>query len=145
LSAFLIVARARVRSPALSARSISQTDFLAAKMQNKGDSNASIAFFVDTAYNDVSILSHERSTMSTLTIRNVEPAVKEQLRVRAARNGRSMEAELRHILGEAVGDDRNRETNLAEAIRRRFQPFGGVDDLESHPPVTVAEPPAFDR
>ena len=41
--------------------------------------------------------------MSTLTIRNVEPAVKEQLRVRAARNGRSMEAELRAILAEAVG------------------------------------------
>ena len=38
--------------------------------------------------------------MSTLTIRNVEPAVKEQLRVRAARNGRSMEAELRAILVE---------------------------------------------
>jgi plasmid stability protein len=46
--------------------------------------------------------------MSTLTIRNVEPAVKEQLRVRAARNGRSMEAELRAILAEAVGTERDR-------------------------------------
>ena len=36
--------------------------------------------------------------MTTLTIRNVDPALKEELRVRAARHGRSMEAELRNIL-----------------------------------------------
>jgi hypothetical protein len=36
--------------------------------------------------------------MTTLTIRNVDPELKEELRVRAARHGRSMEAELRHIL-----------------------------------------------
>jgi plasmid stability protein len=83
--------------------------------------------------------------MSTLTIRNVEPAVKEQLRLRAAGNGRSMEAELRHILKEAMGGERGRGTNLAEAIRRRFAPFGGVDDLEPHPPVTVGDAPVFDR
>jgi plasmid stability protein len=75
--------------------------------------------------------------MSTLTIRNVAPAVKDKLRVRAARNGRSMEAELRAILSDAVGSDQTRDCNLAEAIRRRFAPFGGVDDLEPHPPVTV--------
>ena len=45
-----------------------------------------------------------------------EPAVKEQLRVRAARNGRSMEAELLAILAEAVGTERDREPNLAAAI-----------------------------
>jgi len=82
--------------------------------------------------------------MSTLTIRNIDPAVKDRLRVRAAHSGRSMEAEVRHILGEAVGGDRGREPNLAEAIRRRFQPFGGIDDLEPHPPTPVGEPPAFD-
>jgi len=82
--------------------------------------------------------------MSTLTIRNVEPAVKEQLRLRAARNGRSMEAELRNILVDAMGGERGREINLAEAIRRRFAPFGGVDGLEPHPPVMVDEPIAFD-
>ena len=35
--------------------------------------------------------------MTMLTIRNIDVALKEQLRVRATRNGRSMEAELRHI------------------------------------------------
>jgi plasmid stability protein len=41
--------------------------------------------------------------MATLTIRNIDTTVKEQLRVRAARNGRSMEAELRAIVTAAVG------------------------------------------
>jgi plasmid stability protein len=82
--------------------------------------------------------------MSVLTIRNVDPAVKERLRVRAARNGRSMEAELRQMLIDAMGDERDSEPSLAEAIRRRFAPFGGVDDLEPHPPIVVGEPASFD-
>ena len=77
--------------------------------------------------------------MTTLTIRNVEPGLKERLRVRAAHNGRSMEAELRHILNETLATDRTPQPNLAEAIRRRFEPFGGVElDL---PPRTEAPPP----
>ncbi len=35
-----------------------------------------------------------------------------------------------------TGEKQNREPNLADAIRRRFQPFGGVDELQPHPPVT---------
>ena len=82
--------------------------------------------------------------MTTLTIRKVDPALKEELRVRAARHGRSMEAELRHILKEALGGETRRaEPNLAEAIRRRFAPLGGVD-LELPPPEFVGEPPSFD-
>jgi antitoxin FitA len=84
--------------------------------------------------------------VTTLTIRNVDPALKEELRVRAARHGRSMEAELRHILREALsGEKRRAEPNLAEAIRRRFLPLGGADELEPHPPVPVRDPPRFDR
>ena len=56
--------------------------------------------------------------MTTLTIRNVNPLLKERLRVRAAHNGRSMESELRHILNAALTDERPAELNLAEAIRR---------------------------
>jgi plasmid stability protein len=74
--------------------------------------------------------------MATLTIRNIDPALKERLRIRAAGNGRSMEAELRHILSTTIGGGTNREINLAEAIRRRFLPLGGVE-LEPHPPVLV--------
>lgn len=84
--------------------------------------------------------------MTTLTIRNVDPALKEELRVRAARHGRSMEAELRHILKEALGGEKRRaELNLAEAIRRRFLPLGGADEREPHPPVPVRDPPRFDQ
>ena len=79
--------------------------------------------------------------MATLTIRNVDAAVKERLRLRAARHGRSMEAEARTILSEAVAGDRDQpEPNLAEAIRRRFTPLGGVD-LELPPRESVDEPP----
>ncbi|MFL5270382.1 MAG: FitA-like ribbon-helix-helix domain-containing protein [Stellaceae bacterium] len=84
--------------------------------------------------------------MATLTIRNVDPELREQLRVRAARHGRSMEAELRQILKDALGAEKpHPEPNLAEAIRRRFLPLGGADDIELHPPVPVAEPPRFKR
>jgi len=77
--------------------------------------------------------------MTTLTIRNVDAAIKERLRVRAAHNGGSMKAELRHILIES-----SREPNLAEAIRRRFAPLGGVD-LDPPPRAPVGEPPKFDE
>jgi plasmid stability protein len=84
--------------------------------------------------------------MATLTIRNVDPALREELRVRAARHGRSMEAELRQILKEALGAEKRRpEPNLAEAIRRRFLPLGGADEIVPHPPVRVGEPPRFER
>lgn len=64
--------------------------------------------------------------MASITIRNLDDDVKTRLRVRAARNGRSMAEEVRLILREAV----NRKTgpeNLASAIRTRFAPLGGVD------------------
>lgn len=84
--------------------------------------------------------SHLERLMATLTIRNVDPEVQQRLRVRAAQQGRSMEAELRHIIKEAVGLDKRAEgVNLAEAIRRRFAPYGGVE-LEI-PPREPAGPP----
>jgi plasmid stability protein len=84
--------------------------------------------------------------MTTLTIRNVDPELTEQLRVRSARHGRSMEAELREIPKEALGAEKRRpELNLAEAIRRRFLPLGDADEIEPHPRVPVGEPPRFER
>jgi plasmid stability protein len=79
---------------------------------------------------------------TTLTIRNVASATKERLRVRAASHGRSMEAELRAILNTALESGPDREVNLAEAIRRRFAPVGGVD-LADHPRELVADPIDF--
>ena len=82
--------------------------------------------------------------MANLTIGSLDPAIKEALRVRAAKHGRSMEAEARRILQLALQERPAREVNLAEAIRRRFAPFGGVDDLEPHPPAPVGPPPGFE-
>jgi antitoxin FitA len=81
---------------------------------------------------------------TTLTIRNVDVGLREQLRVRAAGHGHSMEAELRAILRETLGREQGIELNMGEAIRRRFAPFGGVE-LESHPPVAIGQPPRFDE
>jgi plasmid stability protein len=83
-------------------------------------------------------------SMATLTIRNVDAAVKARLRVRAARHGHSMEAEARTILSEAVAAESDEsEPNLAEAIRRRFARLGGVD-LELPPSEFINAPPSFD-
>src|SRR6478752_5814499 len=87
---------------------------------------------------------HHDVSMASLTVRNIDARLKEQLRVRAAHNGRSMEAEMRQILTDALGRAQKPEHDLAEAIRRRFAPLGGVDDLEPHPSVSVSEPPTFE-
>lgn len=81
--------------------------------------------------------------MATLTIRNIDEKVKDRLRMRAARNGRSMEAELRHLVTKAVGAVDTR-CDLATAIHRRFVVVGGVEDLQPHPSVPVGDPPQFD-
>lgn len=80
--------------------------------------------------------------MSTLTIRNLDPAVKERLRVRAAQHNRSMEEEARRILSESAGADRRPE-NLADIALRLFGPEGGVD-LELPPRQPGREPPRLD-
>lgn len=80
--------------------------------------------------------------MASITIRNLDDGVKTRLRVRAANNGRSMEEEARNILREAV--EREAEPrNLAQAIRARFAPIGGVElDLPVREPMR--DPPGFD-
>lgn len=77
-------------------------------------------------------------TAPYIMIRDIDPALKQALRVRAARHGRSMEAEARQILKEALGSEA--EVNLAEAIRRRVAPLGGIE-LEPHPSEPIGEPP----
>jgi plasmid stability protein len=77
--------------------------------------------------------------MATLTVRNLEDEVRDRLRVRAARSGRSMEDEVRVILRSAVmrGDP---ETIWREA-RQRFSGENGIDLLlpdrgdDREPPV----------
>ena len=80
--------------------------------------------------------------MATLTIRDVDLTLKERLRVRAARNGRSMEEEVRMILRAAVAEERNRERSLAESIHELFAPLGGLE-LEIPPREPMPPPLKF--
>ena len=64
--------------------------------------------------------------MAAVTVRNLDDDVKERLRIRAAANGRSMEAEIRAILVSAVNAPSAAE-GLLSALLNRFGPLGGVD------------------
>ena len=63
------------------------------------------------------------STMADLSIRNLDDGVRESLRLRAAAHGRSMEAEVRAILTEAVRP----ESSWLQTWRECFEEVGGVD------------------
>lgn len=63
--------------------------------------------------------------MATLTLRGVPDEVKEKLRVRAARNGRSMEAEARAIIEAAV--TKPPTYGLGTEIHQMFAGIGGVE------------------
>ncbi|MGH7050552.1 MAG: FitA-like ribbon-helix-helix domain-containing protein [Acetobacteraceae bacterium] len=101
-----------------------------------------IAFNAIIEYN--ACMQPTETRMTTLTIRNIDAALKERLRVRAAQHGQSMEAELRQILQSILREpERPPEPNLYERIRARFAPFGGVE-LELPPRAAAREPPRFD-
>jgi plasmid stability protein len=76
-------------------------------------------------------------TMASIMVRNLDDDVKQRLRMRAARHGRSMEAEVRAILEESV----HQQDNLAEALMGTFGELGGVElDL----PERAAQPRPLD-
>lgn len=67
--------------------------------------------------------------MPTLTVRNLSEEVHRALRVRAARNGRSTEAEVRTILEETVRP--SKRVKLGTEMHRIAREIGGMDDLEA--------------
>ncbi len=72
--------------------------------------------------------------MAVLTIRNVPEEVRDRLRLRAARAGRSMEAEIRAILTQASLSDESRESaealqNFVEGLYGGEKPSGVVDEM----------------
>ena len=79
--------------------------------------------------------------MASITIRNLDEGVKRRLRVRAAENGRSMEEEVRDILGRSVGPPPPPK-DLGRAIHARFAALGGVD-LELPERGPMRPPPEF--
>jgi plasmid stability protein len=81
--------------------------------------------------------------MASITIRNFDDSLKERLRIRAAHQGHSMEEEVRYILRAELTKEYQPAQNLAQAIRQRFAPFGGVD-LPKIERDTLRNPPSFD-
>ncbi len=76
--------------------------------------------------------------MAALSIRDVDEDVRDLLRLRAARNGRSMEAEVRAILAEAVSETTD-SANPFVLLMERFGEIGGVD-LDLPPRSTYQRP-----
>ena len=63
--------------------------------------------------------------MASLTIRDLDPEVKSRLRIRAAENGRSMEAEARTLLAAALTSGRPAR-GLGSYIRDQFTDLGEI-------------------
>lgn len=80
--------------------------------------------------------------MASITIRNLDDALKRKLRLRAAHRNRSMEDEARDILRTALAQESAGARNLADAIRELVEPLGGVE-LELPPRAPMGEPPDF--
>ena len=64
--------------------------------------------------------------MAAFSIRNIDEDVKARLRLRAAQHGRSMEAEIRAILVEAVRPPPS-SGGLFDTLLDRFGELGGID------------------
>jgi len=64
--------------------------------------------------------------VATLTVRGLDEATKMRLRVSAARHGRSMEAEVRAILEDAL-PAQPPSGGFGSRIRARFAQVGGVE------------------
>ena len=65
--------------------------------------------------------------VASITIRNLDQSLKRTLRLRAAQRNRSMQDEARDILRTALAQAPTQVGNLADAIRRRIEPLGGVE------------------
>ncbi len=80
--------------------------------------------------------------MGSITIRNLDDGLKGQLRLRAARNGHSMEEEARIILRQTLTETALPEQDLATLMRGAFAPLGGLD-LPEIPRTPLRDPPEW--
>ncbi len=80
--------------------------------------------------------------MASITIRNLDERDKTKLRVQAAKNGRSMEEEVRNILRSALAKESQPAVNLAKSIQKRFHKTGGIE-LPEIPREPIREPLNF--
>lgn len=80
------------------------------------------------------------ASMSTLTIRQLPESTKQRLRLRAAANGKSMEAEARAILSAVLDGGTEFDNSWIGQLYRDSVAAGGVDlQVPPDSPATVAE------
>ena len=77
--------------------------------------------------------------MSSIIVRGLDDAVKQQLAAQAKEHGRSMEAEVRAILTKAAA-----RPHIGVALLAAAQGFGGVEDLSFPARDDVARVVDFD-
>jgi plasmid stability protein len=80
--------------------------------------------------------------MPSLTISDFDEGLQRKLRLRAAAHDRSMEEEARDILRCALSQEPDSTENLADAMRRLVEPFGGFD-VPPFPRAPLRDPPDF--
>ena len=96
--------------------------------------------------------------MADIIVRRLDDGVKERLRKRAQRHGRSLEAEAREILSQAAADEAEQQharpkTGFGTLMRERFSKVGltdeewerfqeGIDELNANWTTRL---PDFDR
>ena len=78
--------------------------------------------------------------MASLTIRNIDESIKNNLRIRAAEHGRSMEEEARQILMHHVLSAQSAQ-GIGSRVSRRFAAVGGID----LPELSRSTPRQFER
>jgi len=82
--------------------------------------------------------------VANLTVRGLDQDTKTRLRIRAARHGRSMEAEVRAILRDVLAEQElPQDTGLGSRIHARFAAIGGLD-LDLPPRSGEARAAAFE-
>lgn len=79
--------------------------------------------------------------MPTLTVRNLPDTTHRALRMRAAKNGNSTEAEVRSILSAAV--DAAEPVQIGSALRAIGKRFGGVE-LKRFDGINSIEPASYE-
>lgn len=80
--------------------------------------------------------------MASITIRNLDDAIKTRLKMRAVANDRSMEEEVRVILRDAVADKQPVPKNLLTFTQECFAAVAPVS-LELPPRGVMRDPPDF--
>lgn len=65
--------------------------------------------------------------MAAISVRDLNEDVAARLKVRAARHGRSREAEVRAILTDLLSAGEEDGPNLGQVIRERFAGIGGLE------------------